>query len=100
VNHPLVQWADRIDWTGTGLNALLEPQPQFNAEGRPGEPSRFMDLSEERISKRRFRIEQCFGTMNRLFGLHRARYFAVVKTHAMPSERSRQSGRLRSRPRA
>ena len=27
------------------------------------------------ISKRRFRVEQCFGTMKRLFGLHRARYF-------------------------
>ncbi len=34
------------------------------------------------ISKRRFRVEQCFGTMKRLFGLHRARYFGVVKTHA------------------
>ena len=34
------------------------------------------------ISKRRFRIEQCFGTMKRLFGLHRARYFGVAKTHA------------------
>ena len=34
------------------------------------------------ISKRRFRVEQCFGTMKRLFGLHRARYFGVAKTHA------------------
>ena len=34
------------------------------------------------ISKHRFRIEQCFGTMKRLFGLHRARYFGVAKTHA------------------
>ena len=34
------------------------------------------------ISRRRFRIEQCFGTMKRLFGLHRARYFGVAKTHA------------------
>ena len=34
------------------------------------------------ISKRRFRIEQCFGTMKRLFGPHRARYFGVAKTHA------------------
>jgi len=34
------------------------------------------------ISKRRFRVEQCFGTMKRLFGLHRARYFGVTKTHA------------------
>lgn len=36
----------------------------------------------ELISKRRFRVEQCFGTMKRLFGLHRARYFGVAKTHA------------------
>jgi IS5 family transposase len=34
------------------------------------------------ISKRRFRVEQCFGTMKRLFGLHRARYFGVATTHA------------------
>ena len=34
------------------------------------------------ISKRQFRVEQCFGTMKRLFGLHRARYFGVAKTHA------------------
>ena len=34
------------------------------------------------ISKRRLRVEQCFGTMKRLFGLHRARYFGVDKTHA------------------
>ena len=36
----------------------------------------------KRISKRRFRVEQCFGTMKRLFGLHRARYFGLAKTHA------------------
>ncbi len=34
------------------------------------------------ISKRRFRVEQCFGTMKRLFGLHRARCSGVAKTHA------------------
>ena len=34
------------------------------------------------ISKRRFRVEQCFGTMKRLFGLHRTRYFGLAKTHA------------------
>ena len=34
------------------------------------------------ISKQRFRVEQCFGTMKRLFGLHRARYFGGAKTHA------------------
>lgn len=34
------------------------------------------------ISKRRFRVEQCFGTMKRLFGLDRARYFGRAKTHA------------------
>jgi IS5 family transposase len=36
----------------------------------------------KRISKRRFRVEQCFGTMKRLFGLHRARYFGLARTHA------------------
>ena len=50
------------------------------ARGRPLRASgkRFNKL----ISKRRFRGEQCFGTMKRLFGLHRARYFGVAKTHA------------------
>ena len=48
--------------------------------------NRTLRQSEKRfnrlISKRRFRVEQCFGTMKRLFGLHRARYFGVAKTHA------------------
>ncbi len=50
------------------------------ARGRPLRQSekRFNRL----ISKRRFRVEQCFGTMKRLFGLHRARYFGRAKTHA------------------
>lgn len=50
------------------------------ARGRPLRSSekRFNKL----ISKRRFRVEQCFGTMKRLFGLHRARYFGVAKVHA------------------
>ena len=50
------------------------------ARGRPLRASekRFNKL----ISKRRFRVEQCFGTMKRLFGLHRARYFGVAKAHA------------------
>ena len=50
------------------------------ARGRPLRASerRFNRL----ISKRRFRVEQCFGTMKRLFGLHRARYFGQAKTHA------------------
>jgi transposase, IS5 family len=34
------------------------------------------------ISKHRFRIEQCFDTMKRLFGLYRARNFGVAKVHA------------------
>ena len=33
------------------------------------------------ISKTRFRIEQNFGTMERLFALHRARYFGCFKPH-------------------
>ena len=36
----------------------------------------------KRISKPHFRVEGCFGTMRRLFGLQRARYFDVAKTHA------------------
>ena len=47
---------------------------------------RMLRQSEKRfnklILKRRFRVEQCVGTMKRLFGLHRARYFGVAKTHA------------------
>lgn len=63
------------------------------ARGRP------LRASEKRfnrlISKRRFRpsracksmhcramVEQVFGTMKRLFGLHRARYFGRAKVHA------------------
>jgi IS5 family transposase len=34
------------------------------------------------ISKHRFRSEQCFGTLQRLFGLYRAQYFGVAKIHA------------------
>ncbi len=50
------------------------------ARNRPLRPSekRFNKL----ISKRRFRVEQCFGTMKRLFGLDRAQYFGLAKTHA------------------
>jgi len=50
------------------------------ARGRPLRQSekRFNRL----ISKCRFRVEQCFGTMKRLFGLYRARYFGCARTHA------------------
>ena len=50
------------------------------ARGRPLRQSekRFNRL----IAKQRFRVEQSFGTMKRLFGLDRARYFGVAKTHA------------------
>ena len=34
------------------------------------------------ISKRRFRVEQVFGTAKRLFAMGRARYFSTAKTHA------------------
>ena len=34
------------------------------------------------ISKTCFRVEQTFGTMKRLFGLHRDRYFGCAKLHA------------------
>ena len=48
------------------------------------------------ISKRRFRLEQCFGTMKRLFGLHRARYFGVAKTHAQLAMAAIGQNRLKS----
>jgi len=53
------------------------------ARNRPlrGSGKRFNKL----IPKRRFRMEQCFGTMKRLFGLHRARSFGLDKTHAQPA---------------
>ena len=53
------------------------------ARGRPLRPSgkRFDRL----IPKRRFRTGQCFGTMKRLFGLHRARCFGLAGTHARPA---------------
>ena len=43
---------------------------------------RSLRQSQKRFNKQRLRVEQCFGTMKCLFGLHRARYFGVAKTHA------------------
>ena len=53
------------------------------ARGRPPRASgkRFDRL----IPRRRFRTGQCFGTMKRLFGLHRARCFGLAGTHARPA---------------
>ena len=34
------------------------------------------------ISKKRFIIEQCFGTLKRIFGIERASYFSTVKVNA------------------
>lgn len=48
--------------------------------GKPLRPSQ--KQFNQLISKRRFRVEQFFGTMKRLFGLHRVRYFGRAKTHA------------------
>ena len=50
------------------------------SRGRPLKASqkRFNRL----VSKVRFCVEQNFGTGKRLFGLHRARYFGIAKTHA------------------
>lgn len=50
------------------------------ARGRP--LSTWQKKFNKLISKTRFRIEQCFGTKKRLFGLQRARYFGIEKTHA------------------
>jgi len=61
-------------------NQLRDGIMRKAARGRPLRASekRFNKL----ISKQRFRVEQCFGTMKRLFGLDRARYFGRAKTHA------------------
>jgi IS5 family transposase len=40
------------------------------------------DTMVEGAKAQRFRVEQGFGTMKRLFGLHRARYFGLARTHA------------------
>ena len=68
----------------TPANVGESPQSETMIEGSNAQ--RLLRQSEKRfnklISKHRFRIEQCFGTMKRLFGLHRARYFGVAKTHA------------------
>tara|TARA_B100000780_G_scaffold155711_1_gene108899 strand:- start:187 stop:435 length:249 start_codon:yes stop_codon:yes gene_type:complete len=53
------------------LNKALRGRPLCQSQ------KRFNKL----ISKQRFRVEQCFGTIKRLFGLHRALYFGVAKTH-------------------
>jgi IS5 family transposase len=60
--------------------------------GRPLRASekRFTKL----ISKRRFRVEHCFGSMKRLlgkrlFGRHRAQYCGLAKTHAQPEMAAR-----------
>jgi len=49
-------------------------------------PNRPLRQSQKRfnrlISKRRFRVEPCFGAVKRLFDLHRGCYFGVAKTNA------------------
>ena len=69
----------------TAFACFLEPMV-FTGSLRKAARNRQLRQSEKRfnklISKRRFRVEQCFGTMKRLFGLHRARYFGLAKTHA------------------
>lgn len=68
--------ANRDQLRGTHRDGIMRKA----ARNRPlrSSETRFNRL----ISKRRFRVEQCFGTMKRLFGLHRARYFGVSKAHA------------------
>ena len=53
------------------------------ARGRPPRPSG--KCFDRLIPRRRFRTGQCFGTMKRLFGLHRARCFGLAGTHARPA---------------
>lgn len=39
-------------------------------------------LANKLISKKRYIVEQCFGTAKRLFGMRRASYFSTVKVNA------------------
>ena len=39
-------------------------------------------LANRLISKKRFIIERCFGTLKRIFGMDRASYFGTVKVNA------------------
>jgi len=39
-------------------------------------------LANRLISKKRYIVEQCFGTIKRLFGMRRASYFGTVKVNA------------------
>ena len=48
------------------------------------------------ISKTRFRVEQNFGTMKRLFGLHRARYFGCAKTQGQMAAAAIRQNLLRA----
>lgn len=38
-------------------------------------------LANKLISKKRYIVEQCFGTAKRLFGMARASYFGMVKVN-------------------
>ena len=78
-------WLLRSKWwinPDTGPLRLIPAADEFDSSAGTNLPLR---ASEKRfirlISKRRSRVEQCFGTMKRLFGLHRARYFGVANTH-------------------
>ena len=68
--------ANRTAMKGKHRGGIL----QKTVHSRPLCPSqkRFNKL----IPKQRFGVEQCFGTMQRLFGLPRVRHFGAVKTHA------------------
>ncbi len=37
-------------------------------------------LFNQNISKLRYKVERCFGTLKRQYGFHRARYLGIVKT--------------------
>jgi len=39
-------------------------------------------LANKLISKKRYIVEQCFGTIKRLFGMGRASYFGTAKVNA------------------
>ena len=43
---------------------------------------RHQKLANKLISKKRYIVEQCFGTAKQLFGMGRASYFGTVKVTA------------------
>lgn len=64
-----------------GLLSVIGLKDGLSKKGARNHPLTAMDKAfNKAIAKRRFKVEQAFGTMKRLFGLNRGRYFGVLKT--------------------